>query len=273
MKHGFVLFLMLLLASTLKAQLGSPDFAGARFNALGNASVALEGGNGIFSNQAGLSALTDLYLTLNSENRFLIAGLNTFSLGAAYPTGSGTLAVGLQYFGNRDYNEQKFGLAYARQLFDRLSIGAQLDFFSVRIAEYGSEGTFSFELGFRSEILKGLALGAHVYSPIRVQLSEQHRLPTVLRIGLAYQTSSKVLITTELEDADNFPLRFKGGIEYLLAKAVYIRVGASTHPDLISFGVGYKFSQFSLDVASSYHQVLGLTPAASLNFEVAKPSE
>ena len=42
------------------------------------------------------------------------------------------------------YNEQKFGLAYARKLFHNVSLGGQLDYLSLNIENYSQQHFITF---------------------------------------------------------------------------------------------------------------------------------
>ena len=88
---------------------------------------------------------------------------------------------------------------------------------------------------------------------------------------ICFLGSPKYRWAAEIEkDSDRNPI-IKGGIEYLLHPSLAIRLGASTNPSLISFGIGYRLSSnFKIDVASSYHQNLGFTPGLSIQYAFDK---
>lgn len=68
-----------------------------------------------------------------------------------------------------------------------------------------------------------------------------------------------------MEKDIEFPARAKAGVEYAVVEAFALRVGVATNPTSPTFGVGYKLKQgLGIDVAASYHQILGFTPAFSL---------
>ncbi len=267
----FLILLFLSLVVNLTAQTGSPSLAGARGAALGNAAVTFSDINSAFSNQAGLAFLQSISFTAAAEQRFLLSELQSISAAVALPTSSGTWGLTVNYFGFEAFNQQKIGLAYARKLFDNLSIGAQLLMLNTSIPEYGSKTNLTFELGMISQLLPELRLGVHAYSPARVRLSEEEILPTVFKIGLAYLPSNRVVCTAEVEKDIDFPVRTKFGVEYQLIEQLHLRVGLATRPINYSFGIGYVFSNgLSLDVAAVHHQYLGFTPAVSISYQRKK---
>ena len=263
-----LMFLFLLAATTLSAQRGAPVLLGARAAAMGNAVVALSGIDGAFANQAGLASLENLTATLTGERRFGLGDIQSFAAAAALPWGKSVFALNLQYYGFEDFNEQKAGLAYARRLSPQLSIGGQFVLLSTRIPEYGNALDLTFELGLQAELLPQLTLGAHLFSPTRVEAAGGEFLPSILRVGAAYQPSAEVAVTLELEKDIDWPARTRGGVEYRIAELLALRVGFATAPASFSFGAGYRVGeQMLIDVGSYYHQILGFTPAISVTYQ------
>lgn len=264
MKHTRPLFALCLLLwlQSLSAQNGVFTGANARSIALGGTGVAGAGLSSLGNNPAGLAALEQWGAGVQAEQRFLLTELQLLSVAGAVPTASGNFGLQLNYFGFADYNEQKLGLIYARKLFDQLYLGAQVGFFNTRIPEYGSRGLITFDLGLLAPISKELSFGLHLLNPMRMEIIEGENLPTVLRFGLDYQPAEKIHILAELEKDIQQLVRVHTGLEYQIIDPLYLRLGVATEPVAVSFGVGYVLANgLAIDVASSYHQVLGFTPA------------
>lgn len=270
-------YLLLILCSSwclmISAQNGLPQNAGARGAAMANASLTFTDINSIFTNQAGLGYLEHLSFTAYGERRFLPAdGLNSFLFGAAYPHKTiGTVGLSVHYFGYDKYNEQKIGLAYARKLFKRMSIGAQFNYIGTRIGEYGAAHSFTFELGILAKVTKHFSLAAHVFSPARIQLPNGDVLPSMFKLGVAYKPSDKVQLTGQIEKDLENPFNGRFGIEYHPISILYLRAGVSTTPVMASFGVGLNMRGLKIDIATNYHTVLGFTPSLSISYVVGEP--
>lgn len=258
--------------SGLFAQNGIPQNAGARGAAMANASLTFTDINSIFTNQAGLGYLEELSFTVYGERRFLVAdGLNSFLLGGAYPIKSiGTIGLSMHYFGYGKYNEQKIGLAYARKLFKKVSMGAQFNYIATRIGEYGTAHSFTFELGLLAQVSKQFHIAAHVFSPVRIELPNGDVLPSIFKIGVAYIPSDKVRLTAEIEKDLINPFNGRFGIEYHPIDVLYIRAGLSVYPVMPSFGIGLNIKGLKIDLAASYHLTLGVTPCLSVSYVVGK---
>lgn len=267
MKNWLLPILFCFFLINLYAQNGAPSIAGARGLALGNTGLTFKDIHSSFRNQAGLAFLPSFGATVTAEQRFLVNEIQTYTAAAAYPTASGTFGLNLSYYGFEDFNEQRIGLAYARKLFSKFALGVQFDYLNTRITEYGSKGIFTFEVGILSQLFPELSLGVHVYSPVQIEIVEEENLPTIFAFGLNYMPSDKVSILAEVEKDIDFEARVKAGVEYQLVDALSLRVGVATNPTSPSFGLGYRLkSGLGIDVAASYHEVLGFTPAISVVF-------
>jgi len=264
----FILLLSLCFTLSLTvAQNGTPLPASARGMGMGNTGIAANDVNSIFSNPAGLAFISGTQFSLFGEQRFAGTGINNMAVGAAHTVGPGTFGVSVQYFGISDYNEQKIGLSYARKLFEKLSLGVQFDYINTRIREYGSAGVFTFELGFTAPLNKEITVAGRIFSPMRVALTEEEELPGVLGVGFSYTPSKKVTFSGEVEKSIETDLVIRAGIEYQIHPVVFIRVGGNANPTLVTFGVGFKIKEnFHIDVASSYHQVLGISPGFGVRY-------
>lgn len=257
---------LLLLVSPFSLLYGQNAFstsAGARGIGIGNSNLTYKDIYSGFNNQAGLAYLDGFSGVVFVENRFLLKELQFVGLSVAQSTNSGTWGLALNYFGFADYNEQKVGLNYSRILFDKLAIGAQFDFLNTRIADYGNASGVTFEIGLQYEILDKLIAGAHVYNPIRATIGEE-KMPSIIQIGLTYALADYITISGAIEKDTNLPYNLKVGVEYKVFEKVDIRVGINTNPNRFSFGLGYLVNRMQLNVAASYHDILGFSPSFGL---------
>ncbi len=242
--------------------------AGARAAAMGNASIALSNVFSTTNNQAGLAYMTNYSFGVYGDRKFVNASINNFNGALVIPVSAkvGTFGLSANYYGYKYYNETKIGLAYARKFGEKFSMGLQFDFLRMTILENGNRNFFTFEVGFQYKPWKVLTIGAHLYNPVPYKLDKVfgERLPTVIKFGLGYEPSPKVLLAAEYEQDIHYKPQFKGGIEYRPIKYLHIRAGAQTTPFSASFGLGVNVKGLNIDLASSYHPVLGFTPQAAI---------
>jgi len=253
------------------AQNGIPLQAGARGAALGGVGLNFEDINSSFTNQAGLAFIESLSFTAYGERRFLAEGLNSYLFAAALPLDNvGTIGLNFNSFGFASYQEQKIGLAYARKLAKNFSLGVQFDYLSTRIPNYGTAHNVTFEIGILAKLSEQVSIAAHTYNPIHVKLQPLERLPSLFNLGLTYTPSKKVSLLVELEkEIDDQALVGKFGIEYRPMDILSLRAGVSANqPAQVTFGLGLHLDNFTIDLASQYHQILGITPAISLSYQL-----
>lgn len=244
--------------------------AGAKGAGMNDVGVTFQDIYSGFTNQAGLAYIHQTSFAIFGEQRFLLAGLNSFAATTALPTKSGTVGLVLQYFGFETYNEQKIGLAYARKLFDQVALGVQFNYLNTRITEYGTKGVISAEVGLQANITQQLRLGVHVSSPFSVAITDEDIVPTILKLGLAYEWSKKVMVAAEVEKDMDYPPILKLGINYKIVDKLSLRAGVGSNPVRNSFGIGIHLKNLTIDVASSFHQILGFTPSVSVIYELKK---
>jgi len=257
---------------------GDNQATGSRSAAMGGASVTLSDLWSTQHNQAGLAGLNSVRAGIYYQNRFLLSELGLKAVAIAVPVpkaGNGVFGLSFSSFGYSMYSDSKIGLAYAKQLGEKYSVGVQIDYLHTQIGlGHGSKGSVAIEAGLRAELIENLNIGVHVFNPTRSKIAEYEvqgsttteRIPTVMRLGLSYTFSEKVLLALEVEkDVYTKPV-FKAGIEYLAIKQLYIRGGLSSDPLYNTFGFGLNLKQFKIDFAASKHQILGYTPQLSITY-------
>lgn len=265
----FLLVISLLAVGAGRTQNGVLPMGSAQSMAMGGAGVAFGGAHSIWRNQASLAGLSGPTLIAMGEQRFLLSEIRSVAAGAAFPTASGTFALSVDYFGFDAFNQQQIGLAYGRKLLDEVSIGARFLFLNTRIPDYGQRGHLTFEVSVLAELLPELSLGAQIHNPLQLEVTENETLPTIFTLGLTWQPSDDVLISSELEKDIDFPARVKIGVQYRLIEAFSLRVGIGTNPTTPGFGLAYQFdSGLSLNIASSHHPYLGFTPGFDVTYRL-----
>ena len=263
----FVVF-GLLLGPWLYSQNGTPPPGGARAVGMGYTGLTFHDVNAVFSNAAGLAHLDRTAVTAFGEQRFLVEELGAYSFGAGIPTTAGTFGVGIQHFGFEGFNEQRIGLAYARQLGENLFLGGQFLALNTQIEEYGSRLALTFAIGLQYRVLPQLEFAFQANSPARVNETQDAYLPSILGIGARYSPSDRVSILLEAEKDIDYPVRTKVGIEYQAADPFYLRFGVATHPATVTIGLGYEIAErLWFDVASGYHEILGFSPAGGIHYQ------
>jgi hypothetical protein len=272
--RGTFLFLALGAAGLLHAG-GDPLPIGARFGGMGGSGLTLVDLWSIRLNPAGIAGLETPMAGLFYQQHWLSEDLAHQGLAVALPLGKGVLGIGADRFGYNLYNETKASLTYAMPLGEGLRAAVQMDYIGVGLGEnYGRAGTLVAELGVQARITDDLWIGAHLYNPNRSGFGTtgegavvvDERVPTVLRAGMAYTFSDKLLMTLEAEKDMDRDERFRVGVEYNPNKVLYLRTGISTKPTGSHFGVGFRLEKVDIDMAVALRSMLGPTPMINLNY-------
>jgi hypothetical protein len=265
MRH---IFTLLLVFNILHSSFSANDnyLFGGRAAGMGNAAVTLYDFWAVSHNQAGLARMENMAAGVYFENRFLVKELSLGAGAFVLPTHSGVFGVSFNYFGFELFNESKVGLAYARTFGERFSAGIQLNYNNTYIAEdHGSRGNLTFEMGAIFHILPQLSIGAHIFNPTRAKIADfaDERIPTIFRTGLSWEFSEKVVVIAETEKSINHAPVFRAGIEYHISDPIYLRGGIGTNPASNAFGFGMALGNLKMDIATSFHHVLGYSPQLS----------
>ncbi len=268
MKPLYLIFL--LVSGYIPHIIASNDLVtiGARSAGMANAGVMLSDFSSVFNNQAGLAFLRSVSVGFHHRSGF-VREMDRQALGMVIPTSTGTLASSFSYYGYAHYHETKVGLAYGRFLAKNLAAGIQIDYFNTRITGiYGRADVLTFEAGMMYRVSEQLYVGSHVFNPVRMGIGEtEEKIPTVFRLGVGYYFTDNVLVCLETGKDLEKQVVPKVGLEYQPLGRVFLRTGISANPVMNFFGLGYSWQSFHVDVAFSYHQVLGYLPDFSLRYE------
>src|SRR6185369_637206 len=220
------------------------------------------------SNQAALAQVKNFSAGVYTERRFMLKELALYNASLAMPTHSGNFGLDARYFGFADYNETQLGLAYARSLGSKLDVGVQFNYYSVQIPGYGNATSVNFEAGAIFHLTEKLNAGLHVYNPVggKFGKDEQEKLSSVYSGGIGYEASDKFFISTEIEKEEDQPVNVNAGIQYKFLPQLLARGGVSTAASSFYLGIGIGWKSIRLDVTTSYHQQLGITPGLMLIF-------
>ena len=263
------------ISNTALAQVGN-DLLGARSTAIGGYNVTLSDVWATSNNQAGLGFVESLTGGIYYENRFLLSETSYKAAAFVMPVKTGALGLSVTSFGYELYNETKAGLSYGQRFGDKFSFGIQLNYLNTRLAQdYGNKTSVTVAVGLIARLSKELTLGVHLYNPTRSQLTTDNneRIPTIMKLGLAYEFSEKVMFAVSTEKDVGFTARVNVGIEYHITEMYYLRGGIATNPTQYAFGLGMCLRDFKVDLSSSFHQTLGMTPAISIIYSKNKRSK
>jgi hypothetical protein len=96
------------------------------------------------------------------------------------------------------------------------------------------------------------------------------RLNTGLSTGFSFLASEQIMFSAEIEKLIDKKPSVKSGVDYIILDFLNIRCGMSTNPNIISMGFGLNISDFKIDLAGSYSQILGFNPSTTIIYRFNK---
>ncbi len=273
MKRTVQTLILLLLFADLKAQ--SLRYAVSMpYVQLGAYSIEQDA-FGFTGNQAALAGIKHTSLGIFGERRFMLKENSAYNIAAAFNGGRlGNFGIQVNYAGFSGFNESRAGLAYARSLGEKASVGVQFNYYNYRIPGYDGANAVNFEGGVLYKLSKQFTAGLHVYNPVGGDLGkEDEKLAYAYKFGLGYDPSENIFIATEIIKEEGRDVNVNGGISYQFLKKFFARAGFTSVSSSFYAGAGIGLKGIRIDITSSYHQQLGFSPGLLIHTDFNKGSK
>jgi hypothetical protein len=245
---------------------------GARAWMLGGSSAADANVWSAANNVAGTTQVKNLQAGLYTEQRFNEANLRLTNFSMVVPTKYVNLGGSVNYYGYTAFNQQRLSLSVARALNPIFSLGIQLNYVSTFIEDYGQTGNTVIGAGLYIKPMSRLALGFSIFNPTQNRYGKytEEKIPSYGKLGCVYDVSDKIVLHAETDQRLNQKLIWRGGIYYKIHGSFHLAMGMATNPTYYTFGTSLHLKKIKLDMASSFHEVLGFTPHIAISLQVVK---
>ena len=246
----------------------TPQFnPGARQISLANSDVALANDVfTLFNNPGGLAQLN--WREVGVYYSPAPCGLTELANGyVAYhePFSIGSMAIGGMTYGYDLYRESKIILGYSYNYENIFFAGAAINYHSFSIKNYGSTGTFYFNLGGLVYLLDEVRWGFYVNNINKATIADtDDQIPMIFSTGFSFDIINNFSLNFSLEKDIRYSPSVQFGIDYDIIEYLSLRFGGSNQPSRFSTGIGINYSIFSLDYAFFTHPDLGLTHQAGI---------
>ncbi len=267
-------FLFVLLVAGLSggaARAGNePAPAGARAVGLANATATLADSWALTNNIGGLGRLEQAAVAVYADNRFGVSAFRTTAFAVAAPVRQGrggVVGADVARFGDEIYSESRAGVGYAYRQ-GPFSLGVKADMLQISTQGLVARRAVVLSVGGLVQLLPKLWLGAYGYNLNQATLLKEtgERVPTLLKGGLSYRPSQKLMVNIEAHKNVDLPAAVVGGIEYQPHAVVALRAGFNSLTQAVSFGVGGQARGFRLDYALGSQSLLGLSHHVGLSY-------
>jgi hypothetical protein len=217
-------------------------------------------------NQAALAKNNIGGVGIYGEQRFLLSENSAYAIAATIPTKKGNFGLQVNYAGFASFNEQKAGLAYAKSLGSKLDVGVQFNYYGYNVPSYFNTSTVNFEAGAILHVSDKLNAGVHVYNPVSASISKTNneKLAAAYKFGLGYDASDNFYIASEIVKEENLPVNITTSIQYQFEKQFFARAGFRSDNSTGFAGVGFLYKKMRIDLATSFHPQLGISPGLML---------
>jgi len=259
----FVIWSVIAQCQTLRTPIAGP-YIGSGAYSINHADVF-----SFASNQASLAQVENIAAGVYGERRYLLNELSYYHASVAIPTHSGNFGLQAGYFGSVNYNETQIGLTYARKLGNKMDVGVQFNYNSIKATGYGKASAISFEAGTTFHITDKLHTGFHLNNPVGGKFGKNadEKLPSVYTIGFGYDASKQFFFSTEIIKEEDQDINVNAALQYKFIPQLVVRIGMSSATSSVWFGLGLMVQSFRLDITASYHPQLGITPGLLLLFD------
>lgn len=271
MKTLLVFFLGTLMLPLVVFSQNGDYVSGARANALGNASVALQDQFSIFNNVGALGLNQSSSVLLAYHHRYQMQEFQTVSAAYLHNLGDINLGISAFQFGDQIFSENKIGIAYGHKI-NFMSLGMQINRLQYNIEGFGTTSAYVLELGGLITISPKLNFGAHIFNLNQAGTEDEsnQKIPTVMKAGFTYLPTQSFIFTCQLTHDIEYKPSVQGGMEYAIIPELKFRTGISTHPFVNHFGLGFSPKRFDVDYSLVNDNRLGTSHQLSLAFKFSK---
>lgn len=198
-------------------------------------------------------------VSIGYRQAFLAKGMADKTLHMVWPTGTGGVTADYLHHGNIDYHEQQVGISYALRATRWLTVGV-----GGRYLHLGtSDGHYRPQQWLGALLLVNADLGGHTSLSLTAGTRPwDTQRPYLLHLVAIYRPLPQLITIVEAESEEHMRMRF--GTEYTYRNDYFLRTGFSTHPFVLTFGLGLRYQQCTIDLAVEAHHTLGITPHTSL---------
>ncbi|MDH6534765.1 hypothetical protein M2101_001441 [Parabacteroides sp. PM5-20] len=234
------------------------------------------GGNGVtqtsFFNPALVTLADKKTLQIHYFNRYHLKELGTVTGSFLYPNPILSAAIHLSSFGYDDYRESLLRFSLGKQLNERWALGIGIHYSLLQTALFDERPSrLSTDIGATFSPFDNLLIGMLIMNAPSVSIGDKRADNNNfsgynIQMGIQWEVINSLLIMGSMGTEKEQVLTGSIGMEYRAFNSFYLRAGIQSTPLLPSLGIGYDLSLFSIDVATVYHPVLGMSTGLGLSF-------
>ncbi|MES2726168.1 MAG: hypothetical protein V4643_03640 [Bacteroidota bacterium] len=245
------------------------------FEPIGAKAWAMGGSNtaetNVFSTNNNIATLTEIQkieIGIYNQLRFGLKNLNLINTSVALPNKWINIGIAANHYGYEKFNQQKITLGFAKKLNNNFSLGVNLNYLALNIAEQENTYAFTADVGSFYKINKQLQIGFFLSNITQSKYSNNTygKVPNLAKFGVNYSINTKLFLLTDIEKIFDYDLVIRSGLSYDIHQNFGLQIGYTSNPNYFTCGFTAKFKQFDFNCATSLHSYLGFTPHVGLIF-------
>lgn len=219
-----------------------------------------------------VALLTSKEVRIECFNRYQMKELMWLSACFAYPNKGLPVGVDISSFGYDAWRESRFRLFLGKSLNQKWALGIAVQYYMLQTElQDHFISSLSTDLGVTYSPVDNLFIGMLIKDLPSVTLDKNKTENKffndyLLQLGFQWKIINSMLIAASLGTKSEYALTACLGVEYTAFDSFHIRVGIQTAPLLPSLGIGYDFAHFSVNIASIYHSILGISSGLGISY-------
>ena len=230
--------------------------SGCKQLSMSNSGIAMVNVN---SNNIGVIGFTN-YSEISSSTiqRQNLSELNEYSLNGLFKTKSGAFRVLTNYSGYSVYKEGLLRFGFSKKINETISLGSEINSNYTSIETYSTKLNISATIGTLILLSDNLKYGISISPSNSISNKTEYttQKSELLSMGFSYHQEDLIINLDFVKQAGLNPLSIRLGIEYIIYKYLFLRIGTSFKPYNLSGGVGIKYENITFDFGYSSHEYL-----------------
>jgi hypothetical protein len=228
----------------------------------------------IAGNAASIQLVDRATIGVASESRFMIEGLNQFTIAGAMLTKLGHFGFQINFLQYAGYYDAEPAIAYSKKLGD-VFLAVKFNYHSLNISGYGKKSSFIPEIGSIWRIRDNLYTGIKIYHPVTLSTknSSIEKFGYCYSTGLGYEISPQVLMAISFKKQEQERSQIDIGFQYHFSNTFFAGIGIDTREGQLHFSTGWRWKSMRIDAQTSYHLRLGFSPGLALIYTPGQPEK
>lgn len=197
---------------------------------------------------------------------FMIPSLHSAGMAAAFGFGKQAAGFFIQQQGGESLRQTCYAMCFAQQLGPAASLGLQVQYLGQLAQGYDAAGTMGYTLSSQLQLATGVQALASLTN-LGTGKRGLDRQVARYQLGIAADVSDALFLGFNLGKTEDASPEVLAALQYQFGGKALLRAGLGSGSSQVVLGIGYFFGPLRLDVYSSLHTQLGLSPGLQLVYQ------